>query len=63
MNAKCIVDKHTRYANRFIRYQKVERYRRLLAAATDENRRDYLRGLVAAGQQKQKDAEDPTYLY
>jgi hypothetical protein len=63
MTAICIISKHTRYADRFIRHQTIQRYRRLIAAATDEVRRDYLRGLVAAEQQKQVAAEDPTYLY
>jgi hypothetical protein len=58
-----IIDKHTRYADRFIRHQTIQRYRRLLATATDEVRRGYLRGLVAAEQQKQVDAEDPKYLF
>jgi len=63
MTVTCITDKHGRYANRIIRHQKIERYRRLLATATDEARRVYLRGLVVAEQQKQTDAEDPKYLY
>jgi len=57
------VDKCTEHEDRFTRHQKIERYRRLLATAPDEKRRDYLRGLVADELQKQKDAEDPTYLY
>ena len=57
------MDKCTGFADRFDRRQKVERYRRLLAEAPNEERRDYLRGLVAQEQQKQKDADDPTYLY
>jgi hypothetical protein len=63
VTAICIINEHSRYADRFIRHQTIQRYRRLLATATDEVRRDYLRGLVAAEQQKQVDAEDPTYLY
>jgi hypothetical protein len=63
MTVKCILNKHTKYADRFVRHQTIERYLRLLATATDEKRRDYLRGLVAAGQQKQKDAGDSEYLY
>jgi hypothetical protein len=50
-------------ANRFTRHQKVERYRRLIMTAPNEERRDYLRRLVAEEQQKQKDAEDPKYPY
>jgi hypothetical protein len=57
------MDKCTRFADRFDRHQKVERYRRLLTAAPSEERRDHLRGLVAEEQQKQKDADDPKYLY
>jgi hypothetical protein len=45
------------------RHQNVERYRRLLTTATDEERRDYLRRLLAEERQKQKDAGDPKYLY
>ena len=63
MTAICIINERTRYAERLIRHQMIQRYRRLLATATDEVRRDYLRGLVAAEQRKQVDAEDPTYLY
>jgi hypothetical protein len=57
------MDKCTRFADRFDRHQKVERYRRLLTAVPSEERRDHLRGLVAEEQQKQKDADDPKYLY
>jgi hypothetical protein len=57
------MDKCTGFADRFIRRQEVERYRRLLSAAPNEERRDYLRGLMAEEQQNQKDADDPKYLY
>jgi hypothetical protein len=63
MTATCIIEKHPRYADRLIRHQTIQRYRRLLATATDEVRRDHLRGLLAAEQRKQVDAEDPMYLY
>jgi hypothetical protein len=53
----------TRHADRFTRHQKVERYRRLIKTAPNEKRRDYLRGLIADEQQKQKDAADPKYPY
>jgi hypothetical protein len=56
------MDKCTRYVDRFTRHQKVERYRRLLTTAPDEERRDYLRVLVAEEQQKQKVAGDSKYL-
>jgi hypothetical protein len=49
--------------DKFVRHQNVERYRRLLENVTDENRRNHLLKLVAEAKQKQKDAEDPKYLY
>ena len=49
--------------DKFVRHQNVERYRRLLENVTDENRRDHLLKLLAEAKQKQKDAEDPEYLY
>ena len=52
------MDKYTRYADRFTRHRKVERYRRLLTTAPNEEQRDYLRVLVAEEQQKQKIAGD-----
>jgi hypothetical protein len=45
------------------RHQTIERYRRLIKTAPNEERRNYLRGLVAEAQQKQKDAKDPQYPY
>jgi hypothetical protein len=57
------MDKYTRYADRFTRHRKVERYRRLLTTAPNEEQRDYLRVLVAEEQQKQKIAGDSKYLY
>jgi predicted GNAT family N-acyltransferase len=48
--------KHTRHQN-------VERYRRLLKTATDEERRNYLGRLIVEEQQKQKDAGDSEYQY
>ena len=57
------MDKYTRYADRFTRHRKVERYRRLLTTAPNEEQRDYLRVLVAEEQQKQKIAGDAKYLY
>jgi hypothetical protein len=43
--------------------QNVERYRRLLKTATDEERRNYLGRLIIEEQQKQKDAGDSEYQY
>ena len=48
---------------RSIRYQNVERYRRLLRTVIDEGRRSFLLGLLAEAQQKQKDAGDSKYQY
>ena len=48
---------------KFTRRQNVERYRRLLKTATDEERRDYLCRLIVEEQQKQKDAGDSEYQY
>jgi hypothetical protein len=45
------------------RHQTIERYLRLIKNTPNEARRDYLRGLVAEEQQKQKDAKDPKYPY
>jgi len=47
----------------FTRRQNVERYRRLLKTATDEERRNYLSRLIVEEQQKQKDAGDSEYQY
>ena len=49
--------------DRRIRYLNVERYRRLLKYATNEDRRYHLEKLIAEEQQKQKDAGDPNYPY
>jgi hypothetical protein len=49
--------------DKFTRHQNVERYRRLLKTATDEERRSYLRRLIVEEQQKQKDAGDSEYQY
>jgi hypothetical protein len=43
--------------------ENVERYRRLLKTATDEERRNYLGRLIVEEQQKQKDAGDSEYQY
>jgi hypothetical protein len=56
------MDKSSRQ-DRIVRYLNVERYRRLLKYATDEDRRLHLRGLIAEQQQKQKDAGDPKHPY
>ena len=48
-------------ASHFTRHQNVERYRRLLKSATNEERRNYLGRLIAEEQQKQKDAGDSEY--
>ena len=49
--------------DKFARSRNVERYRRLLRSATDPERRKYLVTLIAAEEQKQRDAGDPKYLY
>ena len=49
--------------DKFTRHQNVERYRRLLKTATDEERRNYLGRLIVEEQQKQKDAGDSEYQY
>ena len=43
--------------DKFTRHQNVERYRRLLKTATDEERRNYLGRLIVEEQQKQNDAD------
>ena len=48
---------------KFTRYQNIERYRRLLKTATDEERRSYLGRLIDEEKQKQKDAGDSEYQY
>ena len=48
---------------KFTRHQNIERYRRLLKTATDEERRSYLDRLIVEEQQKQKDAGDTEYQY
>lgn len=47
----------------FTRRQNVERYRRLLTSVTNEGHRRRLLDLLYKEQQKQKDAEDPQYVY
>ena len=49
--------------DKFIRAQKVARYRRLVGITIDETRRRHLLTALAAEQQKQKDAGDGDYLY
>jgi hypothetical protein len=49
--------------DKFTRHQNVERYRRLLKTATDEERRNYLGRLIVEELQKQKDAGDSDYQY
>ena len=49
--------------DKFTRHQNLERYRRLLKTATDEERRNYLGCLIVEEQQKQKDAGDSQYPY
>jgi hypothetical protein len=49
--------------DKFVRRQNLERYRRLLELATDENRREHLRKMLADVKQAQKDAEDPEYAF
>ena len=44
--------------DKFTRHQNVERYRRLLKTATDEERRNYLDRLIVEEQHKQKNAGD-----
>jgi rubrerythrin len=52
-----------RAQGKFTRYQNIERYRRLLKTATDEERRSYLGRLIDEEKQKQKDAGDSEYQY
>jgi len=47
----------------YARRQNVERYRRLLTTVTDEGHRHHLQDMLDEEQQKQRDAEDPKYLY
>jgi hypothetical protein len=47
--------------DKFTRHQNVERYRRLLKTATNEERRNYLGRLIVEEEQKQKDAGDSEY--
>jgi hypothetical protein len=49
--------------DKFTRHQNVERYRRLLKTATDEERQHYLDRLIVEEQQKQKKAGDSEYRY
>jgi len=49
--------------DKFVRHQNVERYKRLMSGAKDEDRRKYLVKLIAAEEQKQQDAGDTEYLY
>jgi hypothetical protein len=49
--------------DKFTRHQNVERCRRLLNTATDEERRNYLDRLIVEEQQKQKSAGDSEYQY
>jgi len=56
------MDKPARQDRR-IRYLNVERYRRLLKHATDEDRRRRLQELIDEELQKQKSAGDPSYPY
>jgi hypothetical protein len=49
--------------DKFVRRQNLERYRRLLELATDENRREHLLKLLADVKQAQKDAGDPEYTF
>jgi len=57
------MDTRTKNRERSVRYLNVERYRRLLKYATDEDRRRHLEKLIAEEQQKQKEAGDPNYPY
>jgi hypothetical protein len=56
------MDKRARQ-DRLARHLNVERYRRLLKYATDEDRRRRLQELIAEELQKQKSAGDPNYPY
>jgi hypothetical protein len=57
------MDKRTKNLDRRVRYLNVERDRRLLKYATNEDRRRRLQELIAEESQKQKDAGDPNYPY
>ena len=61
--AHCSVTAKAKAQSKFTRRQNVERYRRLLKTATDEERRNYLGRLIVEEQQKQKDAGDSEYRY
>jgi hypothetical protein len=49
--------------DKFSRQQAIERYRRLLKTATEEERRSHLRCLIVEEQRKQRDAGDSEYPY
>ena len=50
-------------ADKYGRYQKIERYKRLLQRATEDGRRSRLAKLIEAEKRKQKEAGDSKYLY
>jgi hypothetical protein len=50
-------------ADKFGRYQKIERYKRLLQRATEDGQRARLAKLIEAEKRKQKEAGDSQYLY
>ena len=50
-------------ADKFGRYQKIERYKRLLQRATEDGRRARLANLIEEEKRKQKEAGDSKYLY
>jgi hypothetical protein len=49
--------------DKFSRHHTVERYRRLLKTATEEERRSHLRRLIVEEKRSQKDAGDSEYQY
>ena len=63
-SGRVLHSKRTRAStDKFIRAQNVARYRRLLGTTIDEKQRRHLLTVLAAEQQKQKDAGDGDYLY
>jgi hypothetical protein len=60
---RSLLKKTAKGPDKFTRYQTVERYRRLLRNATEEERRSHLRRLIDEEQRKQKEAGDSEYQY
>ena len=58
-----LLKKTSKGPDKLSRHQTVERYRRLLKTATEEDRRSHLRRLIVEEQRKQNDAGDSEYQY